>query len=80
MTSIVSERATVGGYTKARMAFISGVIAGRISWMARKISAAGNPGLDCLCRDGETLDDVWPWIAEDLKTLDGGMEPFVEHT
>jgi hypothetical protein len=47
-------------------------------WLPAGKQVEGNTGLDCLCRSGETLDDVWPWIAEDLKTLDGGMEPLVE--
>lgn len=47
-------------------------------WLPKGRQVTGNPGLDCLCNDGETLDDVWPLVALDLATLEGGMEPLVE--
>lgn len=46
-------------------------------WLPAGNQVMGNPGLDCLCRDGETLDEVWPGLWLDLKSLDGGMEPLV---
>jgi hypothetical protein len=46
-------------------------------WLPEGMQVTGNPGLDCLCNDGETLDDVWPKVELDLKSLEGGMEPLI---
>lgn len=44
-------------------------------WLPEGKQVAGNPGLDCLCSEGETADEAWAGALADMKMLaDGGIE------
>lgn len=44
-------------------------------WLPDGKQVAGNPGLDCLCSEGETAPEAWSGVLADLKMLaDGGIE------
>lgn len=42
-------------------------------WLPEGKQVAGNPGLDCLCNDGESMAEVWPLVVLDLQNLE--IEP-----
>jgi hypothetical protein len=38
-------------------------------WLPEGKQVEGNPGLDCLVNDGETMAEVWPAVLADLQDL-----------
>jgi hypothetical protein len=39
------------------------------------LQVAGNPGLNALHHECELSEDIWPGVYEDMRDLEGGMEP-----
>lgn len=42
-------------------------------WLPEGKQVEESAGLDCLCNDAETMDEVWPLVHADLQGL--SMEP-----